>query len=439
MLLSHAWETTPLGPSAVWSESLIAAVKLVMSCPLPAVLYWGPEMTMIYNDRCGETLGRRHPAAFGGTAAVVWKDLWPIFRARFERVLECGEPFTEERSPFRTMVEGRLVESFWTRMLTPFYEDGRVAGIFSIHQDVTQQVQAERARQTLDERVAVALSAAHSIGIWDWNLETDEVFVEERFADCWGIEIDPRGDGLLSADLLRRVHPEDVVATHQAVLAALETGADYAGRFRVVRRDGIVRWILARGSTLRNQAGERARFTGIAFDVTSEMLCEPSQAPGDSRRAANANPALSSLAGLRRISQLPPAGDDPRIEVPLDYGLERPPGRIAPAPPNLARVRMPLSVPRLVAALVKSIVAKKDEVRITTTGDCEATQICLSLAPCDRERLLQSGDRTLRSIRAVLAAASVKANHRYSLRLVGPDTGSEPRPPDGGPVTLRLQ
>ena len=49
LIRAHDWNTTPLGPLAGWSETLIATVNMALHSPFPTIVAWGPEMVFLYN------------------------------------------------------------------------------------------------------------------------------------------------------------------------------------------------------------------------------------------------------------------------------------------------------------------------------------------------------------------------------------------------------
>jgi diguanylate cyclase (GGDEF)-like protein/PAS domain S-box-containing protein len=68
---------------------------------------------------------------------------------------------------------------------------------------------------------------------------------------------------------LRIVHPEDAARVRREADEAPSGGVDH--RYRIVRRDGVQRWLHARTFAVRNRAGELYRIGGIAHDVTEEV------------------------------------------------------------------------------------------------------------------------------------------------------------------------
>jgi len=51
------WSRTPLGPVDTWPQSLRTSVSTCLDCAFPIVLWWGPELTILYNDEYQQIMG----------------------------------------------------------------------------------------------------------------------------------------------------------------------------------------------------------------------------------------------------------------------------------------------------------------------------------------------------------------------------------------------
>ncbi len=121
------------------------------------------------------------------------------------------------------------------------------------------------------QQMRLAIGAARMY-FFDWNLVTDEVEWSEGLEAEFGLP--PGGfDGTLSAfrDL---VHPEDLPRVESALGQALAGDAAYECEFRMHRTDGSQRWVLARGTVLRDGTGRPVRMVGIDFDITDRKESE---------------------------------------------------------------------------------------------------------------------------------------------------------------------
>ncbi|MGH3973195.1 MAG: hypothetical protein ACRDS9_07710 [Pseudonocardiaceae bacterium] len=54
------WSGTPVGPIQGWPQSLCTAVGIMLESRFPMLIWWGPELTMIYNDAYVPILGDKH-------------------------------------------------------------------------------------------------------------------------------------------------------------------------------------------------------------------------------------------------------------------------------------------------------------------------------------------------------------------------------------------
>ena len=50
LLRAYDWITAPLGPVHDWPACLRTAVSLCLNSHFPTVIFWGPELRMLYND-----------------------------------------------------------------------------------------------------------------------------------------------------------------------------------------------------------------------------------------------------------------------------------------------------------------------------------------------------------------------------------------------------
>jgi PAS domain S-box-containing protein len=75
-------------------------------------------------------------------------------------------------------------------------------------------------------------------------------------------------------DFRRKLHPEDRELARRAVADARNNRTPYAAEFRVIRTDGTVRWITARGNFYYTSNGDAERMLGMAVDITDRKLAE---------------------------------------------------------------------------------------------------------------------------------------------------------------------
>jgi PAS domain S-box-containing protein len=172
---------------------------------------------------------------------------------------------------------------------SPIVDDsGEIAGVVLVFRDVTQRRQAEEAdvlRQT-NARLERAMQGSN-IGVWEVDMRDGDVLSGPAyFANVWERLGYPKPAAPLTAQTYRDlVHPDDIAATALAVHAYLESNGatPFEIENRVRHADGSYRWMLARGTAVRDCAGQGMRFIGSVVDITELKLTEQALRDSEAR------------------------------------------------------------------------------------------------------------------------------------------------------------
>ena len=149
------WSATALGPVQCWPQSLRTSVSTCLNCAFPIVLWWGPELAILYNDEYRQILGpEKHPAALGEPGAKVWAEIWDVIEPMLMQVYSRGEA-TRSRDLLLHIDRGYLEEAYFSFSYSPIYDDdGRIGGIFCPVIETTEKVIGERRLRTLRDLAA---------------------------------------------------------------------------------------------------------------------------------------------------------------------------------------------------------------------------------------------------------------------------------------------
>ena len=79
------------------------------------------------------------------------------------------------------------------------------------------------------------------------------------------------------------------------------------------------------------------------------------------------------------------------------------------------RDQLALSMIELVASMARALVDFPDQVSVEAAAENEGTVLLLRVAPADLGKVIGKQGRTARSMRTILGAASMKAQHRFAL------------------------
>jgi PAS domain S-box-containing protein len=153
--------------------------------------------------------------------------------------------------------------------------------------DVTLQHQAEEALKFSEERLQLALEASGD-GLWDWNLETGEVYLSPNYQKMLGYA--PNELTINISIWEKMIHPDD----KSWVLERLQnhwkdSSIQYSFDYRVRCKSGEWKWIANYGKVVaRNQRGKPLRMIGTHKDISERKQKEVAlQQATEAAEAAN--------------------------------------------------------------------------------------------------------------------------------------------------------
>ena len=121
-----------------------------------------------------------------------------------------------------------------------------------------------------EKRFNLAADSAN-LGVWEWDLDKDEIWVSPTRRAQLGL---PASGRITFEDLISRWHRDDRDKVREAVDAAIKNSKDYQADFRILRADGSVHWVSARGRVQADDHGKPKRLTGISLDITAQKEAE---------------------------------------------------------------------------------------------------------------------------------------------------------------------
>ncbi|CAG8980025.1 hypothetical protein HYALB_00005199 [Hymenoscyphus albidus] len=147
------WAATPLGDMTSWTPEFRQICNLLMANPHPAALFWGEELTVIYNKAYADNVaGDKHPKLMGVgfSTAGAFQELWDHVDTIFNECRTTGKSvaISEQMLPIHRF--GFLQETYYTWSLSPLYGGTtKILGMYNAPFETTRQTRAARAFQTL--------------------------------------------------------------------------------------------------------------------------------------------------------------------------------------------------------------------------------------------------------------------------------------------------
>jgi PAS domain S-box-containing protein len=275
LIRAYDWSRTSLGPLRDWPQCLKSAVSLMLPAKAQIVLFWGAEFIALYNDAYAPTIGDKHPRALGRPARENWSELWGDLEPLLHKVLGTGETVFAKDRPFYIERHGAPEDVYFDISYSAVRDEtGAVAGVLCIVSETTERVLAQRALTKAQERLSYALSASGMIGTFDWHIPSDTFYSDAQFATMFSVDAEKGEKGAPLDDYVAGIHPDDRDRIVSAVNRAVATGEKYIQEYRLLRRDGSIHWIEARGGCLYDEAGKPLRFPGAVVDITERKQAD---------------------------------------------------------------------------------------------------------------------------------------------------------------------
>ena len=159
---AHDWTHSDLGAPEQWPQSLMTAVRIMLTSRYAMWMAWGPQLTFFCNDAYLPTVGVKRSWVLGARSDKVWEEIWPDIGPRIDRVLTTGRATWDEGLMLFLERHGFPEETYHTFSYSPLADDsGRISGMLCVVTEETERVVGERRLRTLRE-LAAALAAVRT-------------------------------------------------------------------------------------------------------------------------------------------------------------------------------------------------------------------------------------------------------------------------------------
>ncbi|MEN7341421.1 MAG: ATP-binding protein [Pseudomonadota bacterium] len=137
--------------------------------------------------------------------------------------------------------------------------------IAGIARDITDILSDRKALADSEARYSLAV-AGSSVGIWDWNRESGDMFWSDRVRQI--LRIEQQGFVPSLADFIDRVHPDDLAGLTKRARSHDPAHVFYDEEIRLRRDDGTFSWVHLRGQGQRGPNNKIHRVAGSIDDIT---------------------------------------------------------------------------------------------------------------------------------------------------------------------------
>lgn len=243
----------------------------------------------------------------------------------------------------------------------------RLQVIAQVFANALARKQAEQTLRASEARLSLAAESANA-GMWTLEPETGRIWSSDKNFELLGIF--PREEFDLAA-FLALIHSDDREMIRARITGAMLSGREESVEYRVMRPDGGVRWLTARGRRHSGADGGPDRLMGVNIDITeskrleqelkslkerlqaeSEYLREEIRVSGQFDEIVGHSPALLNV--FQRIEQVAPTDASVLITGETGTGKELITRAIHRLSQRKARVMVKVDCASLPPSLIES-------------------------------------------------------------------------------------
>jgi len=225
----------------------------------------------VFNDSLERFTGYKRDEVLGKR----WPDIFLPEKFHSFKFEDFGEwvrqhPADTYEGPL-TIRSGEIKTILWTNSAIISPDSDEITAI-AIGQDVTERKKAEESLRKSEGRYELATAAAR-VGVWEWDIKTNEFYLDPNVKAILGYRDDEIPNDL--EKWTEYVHPDDRGPVMEAAQAHLDGKIpEYVFEHRMIHKDGSIRWIFVRGKAIRDDNGQVIRMVGTDTDITERKKME---------------------------------------------------------------------------------------------------------------------------------------------------------------------
>ncbi len=254
--------------------------RLLSETMLQGVVHQDSSGKIIAMNPAAEYILGKSPDQFLGSSSV---------GEEYNTIREDGSPFPgmehpamvalRTGQPVRDVVMGvfnpRIQEYRWISIdaiPVRYSPDEHSSEVYTVFGDITERKKAEEALRDSEqalkraqEKLNIALENGN-IGVWEWDLKTNEIIWDIRMEKMFGLEPGTFGRKYKAFENL--VNEEDLHHIQRAVNDALEKDIPLETVYRTISQNGEMKYISAKAMLIKDKNGKPLGMTGVCFDIT---------------------------------------------------------------------------------------------------------------------------------------------------------------------------
>ncbi|WP_415900964.1 response regulator [Neptuniibacter sp. QD48_11] len=221
----------------------------------------------------------------------------------------------------------------YTKNKTPFWNDVSISPVFDeqnrltafvgVENDITDKIKREEELSETARQLELVVDSTN-VGIWDWDVQSGQLSLNERWAEIIGYKLDELAP--INIDILHNfTHPDDLnLSSHLLKKYDRSTSDRYSCEIRMRHKAGHWIWVLDACKVVEwDENDNPSRIIGTHLDITDQKLSEESllKAKNEAEQASIAKSEF--LANMSHEIRTPMNGVIGMTNILLDSGLNQ--------------------------------------------------------------------------------------------------------------------
>lgn len=244
------------------------------------------------NQRLAEIHGLSVEDTLGRTVREVVPELADILEPVYRRLIESGTPLLNQEIQGTTRAQPGIQRD-WLASFYPLKgSDGRVMGVNTMVQEITDRKRAERQLQEREAELHLMTEALPQ-QLWTATPDGQIDYINWRWVEYTGVTLNQ----LQNKCWTNLVHPNDQPQVLAAWERAVQTSGIYQVEMRLKGADGQYRWFLGQALPLRDEQRNIIKWYGTNTDISGQKQAEAALKASEERFQGFVN---SNIIGILR-------------------------------------------------------------------------------------------------------------------------------------------
>jgi PAS domain S-box-containing protein len=187
---------------------------------------------------------------------------------RINKAMQKDGKWSGETS-YRHFETGEAIPVYGTTMLVYDAVSGKPQGQATIARDLRREI-ADKKALTDSEHLLKSITNASPTALWMSDYTGIIIYVNQTWIEWTGLPYEEH----LGTSWINTIFPEDRLRASEKFSKDLASRSPYEIDFRLIRKDGTIRWCVANGNPQFNQEGVFIGYIGSCTDVTDKTIAE---------------------------------------------------------------------------------------------------------------------------------------------------------------------